>query len=154
MRDRRKTLLGLAHMAAAQLGLDEDTRRAAQQAFCGKASLREFTDDELVAWCWELKRRGADIGIPAPAPKGGIGWERPTAAQWAMIERLAAGLGLNEAGLRAFTARTCHVDDTRFLTRAQASAVITGLQRWSCARGADTRSRTRQAIEALLGDDG
>lgn len=150
--DRRRMLLGLAHKAAAMLGMDEETRRAAQAAFAGRASLKDFSDAQLVAWCWELKRRGADIGIPAPPPKGGLAWDRPTPAQWATIERLAAALGITDAALAAFVRRTTGLDDPRFLTRRGATEVITGLEKWARSRGADTRSKTRQAIEALLGD--
>lgn len=150
--ERRRMLLGLAHKAAAQLGLDDATRRAAQAAFAGHESLKDFSDAQLLSWCWELKRRGARIGIPGPPPRGGTGWGRPTEAQLATIERLAVAMDLSDAALTGFVRRTTHVDDVRFLTRAQASQVITGLERWATSRGADTRSKTRQAIEALLGD--
>lgn len=149
---RRRALLGLAHKAAAQLGMDDDTRRTAQAAFAGHESLKEFSDGELVAWCYELKRRGADIGIPAPPPKGGMGWDRPTPAQWATIERLSASLELSDAALAGFVKRTTGLDDPRFLTRRGASEVISGLERWARGRGVDTRSKTRQAIEALMRD--
>lgn len=59
-RQRRRTLLGVAHKGALQLGMDDDARRAAQEAFAGHPSLRDFSDQQLIAWCWELKRRGAD----------------------------------------------------------------------------------------------
>lgn len=150
--DRRRLLLGLAHKAAAMLGMDEDTRRAAQAAFAGRESLKDFSDQQLVAWCWELKRRGADIGIPAPPPKGGLSWDRPTPAQWATIERLAAALDLTPSALAVFVKRTTGLDDPRFLTRRGATEVITGLEKWARSRGADARSKTRQAIEALMGD--
>ena|GEM_PF-2153573 len=149
--ERRRLLLGLAHKAAAQLGMDEETRRAAQMAFAGKASLKDYTDSQLVGWCWELKRRGADIGIPGPPPRGGMGWERPTEAQWATIERLATQLGMTDAGLTGFVRRTCGVDDPRFLSRRMATEVITGLTRWAKSRGADARSKTRSAIDDVLG---
>lgn len=150
--DRRRLLLGLAHKAAAQLGMDDETRRAAQMAFAGQASLKDFTDQQLIGWCWELKRRGAQIGIPAPPPKGGTGWGRPTDAQWATIERLSASLGMTDAALAGFVRRTCGVDDQRFLTRRGATEVITGLTKWAKSQGVETRSKTRQAIEALMGD--
>lgn len=146
---RRRLLLGLAHKAAKQLGMDEETRRAAQAAFSGKASLKDFSDQELIAWCWELKRRGADIGIPGPPPKGGAGWDRPTPAQWATIERLAAALALTDAGLAGFVKRTTGLDDPRFLDRRGASDVISGLTRWARSRGADTRSKTESALDIL-----
>lgn len=151
--DRRRLLLGLAHKAAAQLGMDDETRRAAQMAFAGKASLKDFSDQQLIGWCWELKRRGAQIGIPAPPPRGGTGWERPTDAQWATIERLAASLGMTDAALAGFVQRTTGLDDPRFLTRRGATEVITGLTRWAKSRGADTRTKTRSAIDRLLSVD-
>lgn len=151
--ERRRLLLGLAHKGAQMVGMDDDTRRAAQAAFAGHASLKDFSDRELVAWCWELKRRGADIGIPGPPPRGGVGYGRPTDAQLATIERLAASLDLSEAALTGFVSRTCHVDAIRFLTKTQASQVITGLERWARSRGADTRSKTRQAIDALMEEE-
>lgn len=144
---RRRALLGVAHKAAAQLGMDEETRRAAQMAFCGKASLRDFTDAQLIAWCWELKRRGADIGIPAPPPRGGGGWGRPTDTQWAEIERLALRMGwsgLDDGALRSFVRRTCEVEDVRFITRGQATAVISGLRRWVAQR---ERSAGQRAVD-------
>lgn len=150
---RRRRLLGLAHKGAALLGLDEDTRRAAQQAYTGHASCADMTDQQLVGWLWELKRRGAEIGIPAPPPRGGTGYGRPTDAQRARIEQLAAALELSEAALCGFVRRTCQVDDLRFVTKSQASAVISGLTRWATARSADTRSRTRAALEALLAEE-
>lgn len=153
-RQRRRTLLGVAHKGALQLGMDEDARRAAQEAFSGHQSLRDFSDQQLIAWCWELKRRGADIGIPAPPPRGGSGWQRPTAAQAATIEHLCAALNLSEGALQAFVQRTTGVADARFMTKRMASEVITGLTRWARSRGADTRSRTRSAIDQLIhGDD-
>lgn len=130
---RRRLLLGLAHKAAAQLGMDEETRRAAQAAFAGHESLRDFSDRQLLAWCWELKRRGAEIGIPAPPPKGGAGWGRPTPAQLVELERLAIAIGwdgLDDARLRGFVRRTCEIDDLRFASKAQMSDLISGLRRW------------------------
>jgi len=43
------------------------------------------------------------------------------------------------------------VDDPRFLTRRGATEVITGLTRWAKSRGADARSKTRSAIDDVLG---
>lgn len=152
---RRRQLIGLAHLGASQLGLDEDSRRAAQAAWTGHDSCADMSDRELVAWCWELKRRGADIGIPAPRPRPrvGAGLGRPTPAQLARIEALAAALGLSEPALGAFSQRTCGVDDPRWLRRSQASDLISGLNRWALGRGLDTSSGTRQAVERLLADE-
>lgn len=133
--ERRRALLGLAHRAAALLGMDEETRRAAQAAWCGKASLRDFSDRELIGWLHELKARGAPIGIPAPPPWGGNGWDRPSEWQRVRMEQLAARLGLDEQGFAGFVRRTTGVDDPRFLTHAGAQAVLHGLSRWARQRG-------------------
>lgn len=135
--NRRRVLLGLAHLGAAQLALDEESRRAAQAAFTGCASCRDMTDGQLLAWCWELKRRGADIGIPGPRPEPAR-YGHPTATQWAEIERLTLAMGwadgVDSAALRGFVRRTLGLDDLRFASNRQATQVITGLRRWVASR--------------------
>jgi hypothetical protein len=65
--------------------------------------------------------------------------DRPTRAQWAKIAGLARRLGwdegLEDARLRGFVRRTAKIDDARFLSRSQASAVISGLEAWTAQRG-------------------
>ncbi len=130
----RNALLGLAHLAAKQLGWDEDFRRAQQLSCTGKSSCKTMTDGELLDWCWRLKRLGAQIGIPHPPRKGGKSWDRPTERQLAQIEQLALQFGwldgLEDKRLIAFIIRTTKVDDVRFLLRWQATDIISGLRRW------------------------
>lgn len=145
--DARRVLMGLAHKAAAQLGMDDETRRAVQQAVTGKASCKDMSEAELRRLLWHYKAKGADIGIPGPAPRGGQGWTRPTPWQWVEIERLALRMGwsgLDDGALRGFVRRTCDVADVRFLTRAQATAVISGLRRWVAQR---ERSAGQRAVD-------
>lgn len=148
---RRKILLGLAHHAAKQLGWDDDLRREAQRAYNGKESLKDYTDAELVAWCWQLKAWGADIGIPLRSniPQV-VTRDRATRAQMATIERLAVQLGLTDQALTAFVRRTTGIGSLYWLDRSGATAVITGLERWAVSRGIDTCSKTRKALEILL----
>ena len=145
--DKRRALIGLAHKAATLAGLDDDTRRAVQVEVTGKESCGEMTQRELLALLRHYKAKGVQVYIPNTAPFGRI-----TAAQRATIDRLAAAIGLEDGQLQAFIARTAKVDSVEFLRKSQASAVISGLQRWADQRGADTRSRTRAAIETLLQD--
>lgn len=130
----RHKLTGLAHMASQQLGWDDDMRRQMQKDKTGKESLRDMTDNELLDWCWHLKRIGAQIGIPHPLRKGGKSWDRPTTRQLGEIEKLALQLGwengLDDDSLTAFIQRTAKVDNVRFLMQWQATHVITGLRRW------------------------
>lgn len=133
--DTRETLMGLVHKAAVQLGLDEDIRRAMQQTITGKPSCRDMTENQLKQVAWHLKRLGADIGIPGQPLRGGNRWDRPTRPQLTEIERLALRFGweqgLDDPSLLAFIQRTAKVDAVRFLTKRQASDVITGLRRWA-----------------------
>lgn len=130
----RKTLLGLAHMAAKQLRWDDDMRRSTQQQKTGKASLADMSDNELLDWCWHLKRLGAQIGIPHPPRRGGKSWHRPSTSQLGEIEQLALQFGwtdgLSDTRLISFIQRTAKVDDVRFLLKWQATHVISGLRRW------------------------
>lgn len=131
---RRRVLLGLAHRGAALLGWDDDFRRGEQARLTGHASCRDMTDAQLAAWCWHLKRLGANIGIPGAPARGGARLDRPTDRQIGEIELLAAGFGwvdgLDDRRLLGFVRRTAKVDGVRFLTRRQATAVIAGLRRW------------------------
>lgn len=130
---RRKALLRACHKAARDLGWDEEARRDAQAAFAGKESLKDFTAEELAAWAWELKRRGARIWVPEP-PAGERRWEMISPAQMAEIERLAYALDLpggpDGQAMRKFCEHTARVSHPRLLSRAKARDVISGLRRW------------------------
>ena len=130
----RRALIGLAHKAAVLAGLSDDERRDVQQSVVGKASCAEMTDTELRRLLWHYKGNGVKIGVPGPKPRGGGGWERPTASQWTEIERLAGVFGwvdgLDDNRLASFVGRTAGVDAVRFLSRDGATRVISGLLRW------------------------
>ncbi len=130
----RKALLGLAHIASQHLGWDEDMRRQMQHDKTGKFSLRDMADNELLDWCWHLKRLGAKIGIPHPPRSGGKRWDRPSTRQLGEIEQLALQLGwtdgLDDGRLTKFIQHTATVDNVRFLMQWQATHIITGLRRW------------------------
>jgi len=130
----RRVLTGLAVMASKQLGWDDDMRRQMQRDKTGNESLRDMTDNELLDWCWHLKRMGAEIGIPHPPRKGGKRWDRPSTRQLGEIEQLALQMGwtdgLDDERLTKFIQHTATVDNVRFLMQWQATHVITGLRRW------------------------
>ena len=135
MTPERRALIGLAHKAAVLAGLSDEDRRAVQQSVTGKPSCADMTDTELRRLLWHYKGKGIEIGVPGPAGKGGGGWERPSKAQWAEIERLALVFGwvdgLEDSRLKRFVGRTAGVDAVRFLSRDGATKVISGLKRWS-----------------------
>jgi hypothetical protein len=128
---RRRTLLHIAHKAADQLGWDDDMRRSIQETHTGHSSCRDMSDAQLARWCWKLKEMGADIYVPAPAPRGSQDLTKPTTRQLAQIERLAFERGwedgLDDKMLRGFIKHTAKVDDIRFASRKKASFLITAL---------------------------
>ena len=139
----RHALLGRVHQGTARLFGRED--RAAHAAFVlahtGKRSCRDCTAAELQGLIRVLIDKGtiaarAHRVTPAAAIRqpGGQGPDRPTPRQWAFIVDLAKARGWDEGladlRLHAFIRRTVLVDALRFLTRADASQVITGLKRW------------------------
>lgn len=72
---RRRVMLGLAHKAAAAFGWDETFRRKMQHLHTGCESCADMSDEQLEHWLRQLKRLGADIGIPH-APAGAAKTER------------------------------------------------------------------------------
>jgi hypothetical protein len=115
---------------------DEDLRRAALARMTaangrpGKRSARDCTDAELRRVIAELRAAGAYDG----QHRGGTGPDRPTPEQWAAmagLSRRRGWNGLDDARLQEFCEHTTGISSTRMLTRAQASAVITGLRRWA-----------------------
>lgn len=115
-------------------GADRDAYEDWLEQRTGKRSAGQLTTDERIAFVKALRREGL---IPE-AGRGGAdrtaaGSDRPTSAQWAKIGALSRSMGwkgLEDPALKAFVTRTAKVSSTRFLTRAQASAVILGLETW------------------------
>ncbi len=125
---RRNNDLAMIHIAAKRLfgdvskgGDGRDTYEDWLERHTGKRSAGKLTAPERIELIKQLRRDGL---IPERA-RGGIGQakdgaERPTSAQWAKIGGLARSMGwekgLEDARLRTFV--------------AQASLVITGLEKW------------------------
>ncbi len=140
MTNRRRVLISQAHMAASRLGLDEDTRRAAQVAVTGKASCAEMTEAELARLIQHWNKLGS--GVTARAPEG----DAPgMATRWqlATLERLALEMGwtdgLDDARLIGFIKHTARVERPQWLTRQDCTRVISGLARWKRQREAKER---------------
>lgn len=139
---RRNSDLAMIHIAAKRLFGDvskgSDGRDAYEdwlQRHTGKRSAGKLTTSERITLLNMLRRDGL---LPERA-RGGSGQtqggeDRPTSAQWAKIGGLARSMGwengLEDTRLRAFVGRTAKVQSTRFLTRAQATKVNSGLEVW------------------------
>ena len=143
MADLRAKQLAVIHLGKKKLGLDDDTYRARLERATGKRSAGDLTEAERLKVIRELIAEGADLPLPTGRERqqhpGGQGPDRPTPAQWATIGRLAREMGwqdgLEDGRLKAFVVRTAKVDSTRFLSRRQASAIITGLTRMASQQG-------------------
>ena len=138
---RRTADLATIHMAAKTLFGDTSKGGTGREAYedwlhlhTGKRSAAALSQDQRLALIKVIRRDGA---VPDRA-RGGSGRtvggaDRPTTAQWAKIGGLAREMGwqgLEDPALKSFCARTAKVSSTRFMTRAQASAVILGLTQW------------------------
>jgi hypothetical protein len=95
----------LIHVAARELGLDEDTRRDLQLVTTGKASLRDMTAPELDRVVEALKARGFAPGRKVSpkgrkaAPRGDI---RFCHVLWGKLVQAGAVDGAGAKGLNAF----------------------------------------------------
>jgi hypothetical protein len=127
----RRRLMAQVHLGAARLfgAEDRDAYETYLEARTGKRSCKALTDRELASVARELRQAGALDS----RERGGRGAERPTPAQWAKLAALARAMGwdgLESPALQGFVKRTAKVSNSRFLTRVQASRVITGLEKW------------------------
>ncbi|MDO5606011.1 MAG: regulatory protein GemA [Paracoccus sp. (in: a-proteobacteria)] len=138
---RRNGDLAMVHMAAKRLFGDVsrggDGRAAYEdwlERLTGQRSAAKLSLDARI----ELIKRLHKDGLVPDRGRGGAGRtvggaDRPTSAQWAKIGGLSRSMGwkgLEDPALKAFVKRTAKVEDTRFLTRQQASAVILGMEEW------------------------
>lgn len=138
---RRNGDLAMIHMAAKRLFGDvskgSDTRDAYEdwlERHTGKRSAGKLSAVERIELVKMLRREGLlpDRGRGGAGPTAS-GDDRPTSAQWAKIGGLARSMGWNgleDEALRAFVRRTAKVSSPRFISRAQASQVILGLEEW------------------------
>ena len=140
--NKRNTDLALIHVAAKALfgdcgkgGLGRADYEDWLEKLTGARSASALTADQRIAL---IKRLRAD-GVIMARGQGGRHRDRPTSEQWAHIAQLARKMGwkdgLEDAALRAFVVRTAKVSSARFITKEQASAVITGLRKWVASKG-------------------
>lgn len=145
---KRRADLAMIHMAGKRLfgdvskgGDGREDYEAWLEKLTGKRSSGALNEAERAAAVRVLRREGL---LPNRA-RGGVGrgvegQDRPTSAQWGRIAGLARSLGwsdgLEDNRLRAFVKRTAKVENPRFITRAQASKVINGLEVWVAQKNA------------------
>ncbi len=134
---KRNADLALIHVAAKSLFGDVSktgTGRADYEDWLhrltGCRSASALSMDQRIDLIKRLRRDG----LITERGQGGRSEGRPTSEQWAHIASLARQMGwkdgLEDARLQGFVQRTAKVTSARFITREQASAVITGLRKW------------------------
>ncbi len=139
---RRNADLAMIHMAAKSLfgdtsknGDGRDDYEAWLKRHTGKRSAGKLTTPERIAFVKHLRTEGLVNDRKTRGTGQTVaGEDRPTKAQWNKIGGLARDLnwdrGLADERLHGFVERTAKVDHAQFITRAQASKIITGLENW------------------------
>lgn len=143
---RRNSDLAMIHIGAKRLFGDVSKGGDGREAYedwlarhTGKRSAGKLTTSERVGLIKIMRKEGLvpDRALGGKGPTAG-GEERPTSSQWAKIAALGRAMGwaqgLEDERLRSFVKRTAKVSSTKFLSRAQASKVIMGLEVWVAKR--------------------
>lgn len=127
----RTALIALIHVAKRDLGMDEDTYRAALTTATQKASTKDMTAQELQAVLDHLKRKGFQIKPKAATrPLADDAQSKKIRALW--LEMHAQGIvkAAGEAALANYVKRLTRVDALQWLSTDQASTVIETLKKW------------------------
>ena len=139
---RRNSDLAMIHIAAKRLFGDVSKGGEGREDYenwlegkTGKRSAGKLTTSERIDLIKQLRKDNL-IEDRRQGGKGQTndGEDRPTQNQWNMIGGLARDIGwdrgLGDSRLHGFIERTGKVSNARFMTRTQASKVITGLEAW------------------------
>lgn len=124
--------LAAIHVAKKQLGLDEDTYRAALVSITGKASTREMTEAERNKVVAVFRDRGFK-----PAEKGLQGpFAKKLQALWIAAWNLGIVQDRRDSAMLAFIKRQTGIDHTRFLIDAgDARKAVEALKAWMARVG-------------------
>jgi len=139
------------HVACRQLGLDPDARRVIQLAACGKASMKDMTEADLVLVIDHLKEHGWTPGFKRgvkrsfkPAPRGDL---RLVHVLWRELGKAGAlrepgRIGLNKFIRHRFegTWQSVPIDVDALRDHRQISQVINALKDWCRREGVRLKS--------------
>ncbi len=123
--ETRRRLLAQVHIAAKELGLDEETYRAVLKRIAGVSSAAQASDAQLRAVLDEFARRGWKRRRIRPSRKPHV---RKVWAMWAELKRRGIWRDRRRSSLRAFVKRQTGVEDPEWLTPEEANAVIEALK--------------------------
>lgn len=141
----RRGMLAKVHLAAKELGLDDDTRRDVLERVTGHRSSADCTDAQLDLVLAEFRARGwrpkpgkaASAAARPAAPKAATS---PIAlkarALWKSLDNLGAlSGGGSERSLEAFAKRQLGVDRLQWADQSKASSLIDALKAWAEREG-------------------
>jgi phage gp16-like protein len=131
-------MLAKVHLAAKELGLDEDARRDVLERVTGRRSAGDCRDDQLDAVLAEFKRLGWTPKSSAKARTGTapISGRRPAThpvalkarAMWISLWNLGVVRSSTEASLEAFAKRQLRVDRLQWADQGQGYRLIEALK--------------------------
>lgn len=137
---RRRSLMGKAHLSAKELGQMEDDRRAVLFRVVGKTSLADCSDAEIVAFLGEQERLGWKA---QPTKKAGFSKaaDHPAAmkarALWISLGHLGAIDDSSEAALEAFGRRQLKCERLQWANQGQMFKLIEALKAIALRHGWD-----------------
>ncbi len=127
-----KDLIRLIHVAKRELGLDEDTYRAALgTAVPGKTSAADMTLVELEKALEHLKKKGFQVRPKAGSRKlADDAQSKKIRALWLEMHGQGIVKHGDESALAAYVKRITRVEALQWLSTEQASRVIEALKSW------------------------
>jgi len=133
----RRAMLAKVHLAAKELGLDEDARRDVIQRMTGHRSSAELNEAQLGAVIGEFKRLGWTAKPRAAAPAARPGKPRPAnhpvalkaRAMWISLHHLGVVRSPGEPALEAFAKRQLGVDRLAWADQSQGYRLIEALKK-------------------------
>jgi phage gp16-like protein len=146
---RRNPMLAKVHLAAKELGLDEDARRDVLERVTGRRSAKDCTDLQLDAVLTEFRRLGwkpQPRKGPAPARMGTAPilpraadspMARKARALWLSLYALGAVRTPSETALEAFAARQLKCERMQWADQGQSYKLIEALKAMALRAGWD-----------------
>ena len=129
--EKRRSLLARVHIAAKELGLDEETYRTVLDRCAGVSSAAEATDAQLDLVLAEFRR----LGWKPRRRKSAKPYVRKIWAMWGELVRRGIWRNRRRSSLRAFVKRQTGIDNPEWLTPSDADAVIEALKTIGCRGG-------------------
>ena len=127
--EKRRSLLARVHIAAKEMGLDEETYRDLLERETGQRSAAGLSDGQLERVLAGFRRRGWRPGRSGGwRPRSDKPWVRKAYALWGEAKRTGAFRDRRRSALRAFVQRQTDVEDPEWLTPQQAEKVIEALK--------------------------